>query len=148
MGQYKSDFQIICTTCGCLSVKIEEPLKSSRDAIVYCGECGIPRGTVGALRDLSVQQSPEIAFQASSPPLSAGEGMSNEPEPAAQISTQYAELQRLRQQVKIAEWLAGESQRALRSNPVLKEDARHFAIDPSATAKRYIRDKRDQKTPG
>ena len=47
-------FQIVCTNCGCLSIKIEEPLTATREAIVYCGDCGTSRGTVGSLRDLSV----------------------------------------------------------------------------------------------
>src|ERR1700735_3835384 len=116
-------FQIVCTNCGCLSIRIEEPLKSSRDAIAYCGDCGSSRGTVGALRDLAVQQSPEIVSPAPSSTLFAGECPVYEPQPAAKISTQYAELRRLRQQVEVAEWLARESQRAHPTNRLRKADA-------------------------
>ncbi len=141
-----SDFQIVCTACGCLSITIEEPLKSSRDAIVYCGDCGTSRGTVGALRDLAVQQAPEVIFPRPSSTPCAGERTTDEPQPAARISTQYAELRRLRQQVKIAEWLASESQRAQPTNRVRKIDARHFGPAASPKAKRFG-EERDQKRP-
>ena len=142
-------FQTVCTTCGCLSIKIEEPLKSSRDAIVYCGDCGTSRGTVGALRDLAVRRSPEIGFPDPSLAFSPSECAADEPQPTTKISTQYAELRRLRQQVKIAEWLASESQRAHPTNRLRKTDARHFALGPAPKAKRtYIGDERDQKRPG
>jgi hypothetical protein len=104
-------FQVVCTNCGCLSIKIEEPLKSSRGAIVYCGDCGASRGTVGALRDLAVQRCPSVVFPTPSSALSADNHIADEPQPATRISTRYAELQRLREQVKIAEWFASESSR-------------------------------------
>jgi hypothetical protein len=81
------DFQIVCTTCGSISIKIEEPLKSSRDATVYCGDCGTSRGTVGALRDLAVQREPKIAFPTPSSALYADERTAEEPQLAAKIST-------------------------------------------------------------
>src|SRR5579871_5326738 len=59
-------FRIVCT-CGCLSIRIEEPLKASREAIVYCGDCGASRGTVGALRDLAVQRHPDVISSAPLP---------------------------------------------------------------------------------
>jgi hypothetical protein len=49
------DFQIVCGNCSCLGIKIENPERASREAIVYCSDCGVSRGTVGALRDLSVR---------------------------------------------------------------------------------------------
>lgn len=149
MSNNNGDFQIVCTTCGCLSIKIEEPLKSSRDAIVYCGDCGTSRGTVGALRDLAVKRGPEIVFPAPSSALSAGERAANEPQPAAKIAAQYAELRRLRQQVKVAERLARGSRRAHPTNHLRKADARYFALDLSAAAKgTYVGDEGDQKRPG
>jgi hypothetical protein len=114
-----SDFQIVCTSCGCLSVKIEEPLKSSRDAIVYCGDCGTSRGTVGALRDLAVQRGANDGFPAPSSTRFASPHTTYQPRPATRISAQYAELRRLRQQVKTAESLANESHPARTTNRVL-----------------------------
>jgi len=48
------DFQIVCGKCGGLAVKIENPERASRETIVYCGDCGASRGTMGELRDLAV----------------------------------------------------------------------------------------------
>jgi hypothetical protein len=48
------DFQIVCGKCGGLAVKIENPEQASRETIVYCGDCGVSRGTMGGLRDLAV----------------------------------------------------------------------------------------------
>jgi hypothetical protein len=132
-------FQIVCTRCGCLSIKIDEPVKSSREAMIYCGDCGISRGTVGALRDLSVQGYTPIVTPAPSPVLSEHEAQE---QPAAKISTQYAELQRLRQQVKIAEWLANESDRphAIKR----KTGTRNLVFRPPT---KNLGDGRDQKRP-
>src|ERR1700733_13379788 len=105
-------FQIVCANCGCLSIKIEEPLQSSREEMVYCGDCGSSRGSVGALRDLAVHGHPSVVFPTSTTVLTDDEPTSDELYPASKISLRYAELRRLRQQVKIAEWLAGESNRA------------------------------------
>jgi hypothetical protein len=146
--RYDNHFQIVCTTCGCLSIKIEEPLKSSREAIVQCGDCGAPRGTVGALRDLAVQGYPSAVFPTpSSAPLAADEQMADEPRPTARISSQYAELRRLRQQVKIAEWLASESGKPHARTRVRKTDARPFVHPSPSSRNAYIGDGRDQKRP-
>jgi hypothetical protein len=48
------DFQIVCGKCGSLAVKIENPERASRETIVYCGDCGASRGTMGGLRDLAL----------------------------------------------------------------------------------------------
>jgi len=64
----KFKFQIVCIDCGCLAIRIEDPVKASREATVYCGECGASRGTVGALRDLAVQTNPKVPTR--SPPPS------------------------------------------------------------------------------
>jgi hypothetical protein len=137
----ETSFQIVCTRCGCLSIKIDEPVKSSREAIIFCGDCGLSRGTVGALRDLSVQGYTPIVTPAPSPVLSEHEP---DQQPATKISTQYAELQRLRQQVKIAEWLANESDRphAIKR----KTGTRNLAFRPSGK-RVYLGDERDQKRP-
>ena len=55
----EAEFQIVCCGCGRLEIKNENPEKASRETIVYCGYCGVPRGTVGALRDLAVRASPQ-----------------------------------------------------------------------------------------
>jgi hypothetical protein len=109
----KVDFQIVCVDCGCLAIRIEDPLKASREAVVYCGDCGVSRGTVGALRDLAVQPNPAVAY--STRPLTSCNGGStaDESQVCSEISRRYRELRRLRRQVEIAESLAGGSGRRL-----------------------------------
>jgi hypothetical protein len=51
------DFQMVCDNCGSLTIKIENPVESSSDAVVNCGGCGSARGTLGALRDLAARSS-------------------------------------------------------------------------------------------
>lgn len=145
----ESAFQIVCTNCNCLSIKIEAPVKSSRESIVYCGDCGAARGTVGALRDLAVQGYPDVLFSTPSSALSEHEQTADEQRPATKISTQYAELRRLRQQVAIAEWLAGESNRTSTTKRIRTTDARHFVFCPSPSTKDtgYLAGERDQKRP-
>jgi hypothetical protein len=92
----KVAFQIICTDCGCLAVRIEDPINASRQAIVYCGDCGTARGTVGALRDLAVQ--PNTGIMTSKP-----RQLSQGPRSDGEISKLYEELQCLRRQIEIAE---------------------------------------------
>lgn len=48
-------FQMVCGNCGSLGIKIENPERASREAIVSCGDCGASRGTIGALRDLAIR---------------------------------------------------------------------------------------------
>jgi hypothetical protein len=73
-------FQIVCAKCGCLSIKIEAPLKASREDVVYCGDCGSSRGTVGELRDLAVQRYPGVVF--STPSVTAANGDRTDAQPA------------------------------------------------------------------
>jgi hypothetical protein len=50
------EFQLVCGDCGSLAIRIENPESASRrEEIVYCGDCSVPRGTVGALRGLTVR---------------------------------------------------------------------------------------------
>ena len=49
------EFQMVCIVCNGLAIRIEDPVRASREAIVFCGDCGASRGTVGALRDLAVR---------------------------------------------------------------------------------------------
>src|SRR5579863_6930646 len=106
-------FQIVCT-CGCLSIRIEEPLKASREAIVYCGDCGASRGTVGALRDLAVRPNAE-AVSSKGSALSCESG-ADVLQSSTEISMRYDELRRLRREVEIAESLAHQSDRRLPFN--------------------------------
>jgi hypothetical protein len=54
------EFQMVCGDCGSLAIKIENPASASRKTVVYCGECGVSRGTVGALRDLAVRSDAHL----------------------------------------------------------------------------------------
>jgi hypothetical protein len=54
------EFQMVCGDCGSLAITIENPVSASRKTIVYCGECGASRGTVGALRDLAVRPDAHV----------------------------------------------------------------------------------------
>ena len=138
-------FQIVCTNCGCLSIRIEEPLKATRDAMVYCGDCGNSRGTVGALRDLSVRQHSDIVF--SKPTGSPVNGpTAHDMKPVNAISKRYAELQRLRQQVEMAERLARESNRP--SAMGARRNPRYLGFRPSSRAEAVTWvDEQDQKRP-
>jgi hypothetical protein len=141
-------FQIVCTNCGCLSIKIEEPHKAMREALVYCGDCGISRGTVGALRDLSVRRYSDIVF--STPPtLPLVKGRpSNERQPVGEISKRYAELHRLRQQVEVAEWLAREAVRPAAARRSRSRAATYRGSPPSNRVEAVKRPvQHDQKRP-
>jgi hypothetical protein len=125
-------FRVVCTKCACLSIKIEEPLTATREAIVYCSDCGTSRGTVGALRDLAVQRHSDVVFPtiSSMPPLDASTTANTQP--ANEIPKRYAELRRLRRQVEIAEWLASEaSNRSSGHGPARTRKTRHPASRPS-----------------
>lgn len=135
-------FQIVCARCACLSIRIEEPLKSSREAIVFCGDCGYPRGTVGALRDLAVQRHVNIVVPVPSLALSADERTGDKLVPSSKISAQYAELRHLREQVRIAEWFASESKASRR-----KGNAESATLQPSHNSDRSLGGKRDWKMP-
>lgn len=140
-------FQIVCANCGCLSVRIEEPLKSAREAVVHCGDCGASRGTVGALRDLAVQRYPAIAIATPIPAIAAAEQMANARHPSSKISRQYAELRRLRQRVALAEWLASERNTPLSATRLRKTDATLRTSRPLAPgSSASLDDETDQKT--
>ena len=108
----KLEFQIVCTGCGCLAIRIEDPVNASREATIYCGDCGASRGTVGALRDLAVQANAEAALPSRSRIPSQNGPIAYDPQ-SGEISERYGELQRLRRQVKMAESLAREPKRRL-----------------------------------
>jgi hypothetical protein len=126
------DFQIVCVDCGCLAIRIEDPLKASREAIVYCGDCGVSRGTVGALRDLAVQPNPAVAFSTRSVASCKSGRTVDESQSCAEISRRYRELRRLRQQVEIAESLARISDRRPPAiGHTLRENATLFLLRSS-----------------
>jgi hypothetical protein len=94
------DFQIVCSHCGCLAIRIEDPVNASREATVYCGDCGASRGTVGALRDLAVRPNGFTNF-----PTNSFDQTVDDPQCSRDISKQYEEIRRLRRKVQIAETL-------------------------------------------
>jgi hypothetical protein len=114
----KFEFQIVCIDCGCLAIRIEDPVTASREAIVDCGDCGASRGTVGALRDLAVQANAELPLRSR---ITSQNGRTTcDPR---DISERYSELQRLRRRVKMAESLAmirGDQIRAADNIPPIK----------------------------
>jgi hypothetical protein len=141
-------FQIVCENCGCLSIKIEEPLKAKREAIVRCGDCGFSRGTVGALRDLSVRQYLDIAISAPTALPLAGGPTASDRRPVTEISRRYGELQRLRQQVEIAEWLAGQSTSPSTIRHTRGRTLRYLGFHPSSRTETIIcADERERKSP-
>jgi len=88
------DFQVVCGDCGSLGIKIENPESASREAIVYCGDCGARRGTVGALRDLAVRPDAQVLpARQRTPKVKSGR----------ELAAMHNELQSLRRKVQIAE---------------------------------------------
>jgi hypothetical protein len=96
--------KMVCGVCGSLQVKIENPETASREAIVYCGRCGIFRGTVGALRDLASRRDAQRMLPRVSklPPLS---GRSQKPRFPSEILKQFGELQSFRRKLERTESL-------------------------------------------
>lgn len=88
------EFQVVCGGCGSLAIKIENPVSASRKAIVYCGECGGSRGTLGALRDLAVLPDRHT--------LSAGQ-WTPKVKYRSRLVAMHQELQGLRREVQLAE---------------------------------------------
>lgn len=95
-------FQMVCGGCGSLQIKIENPERASRKAIVYCGRCGVSRGTVGALRDLASQPNAR-PMHPSVLKLAPLNGRSKKPRFPSEILEQFRELQSLRRKVQRAE---------------------------------------------
>jgi hypothetical protein len=108
----KFEFQIVCINCGCLAIRIEDPVNASREATVYCGDCGAVRGTMGALRDLAVQTNAEVVLPTRSR-LPSQNGRTTYDPQSGEMSERYGELQRLRRRVKLAESVAREPKRRL-----------------------------------
>ena len=88
------EFQMICGDCGSLAIKIENPVSASRKTIVHCGECGVSRGTVGALRDLAVR--PDAHGLPTRPRVPKVKSSS-------ELVSMHKELQSLRRKVQLVE---------------------------------------------
>ena len=88
------DFQMVCGDCGSLGIRIEDPESASRGSIIYCEDCGTPRGTVGALRDLAVRPDAQVLpTRQRTPKVRSG----------SKLVAMHKELQSLRRKVQIAE---------------------------------------------
>ena len=88
------EFQMVCSDCGSLAIRIDNPVSASRETIVCCGDCGAPRGTVGALRDLAVRSGTHA--------LPIGQPLSKVKSGSDLVSL-HRELQSLRRKVQLAE---------------------------------------------
>ena len=86
------EFQMVCGECGSLAIKIENPVSASRKTIVYCGECGASRGTMGALRDLAVRPDVNVL-----PTRQRGPKV----KPHSELVALHQELQSLRRRVQL-----------------------------------------------
>ena len=90
----KVEFQMVCGDCGSLAIKIENPVSASRKTIVYCGECGASRGTVGALRDLAVRPDAHVLLTRPRVPKVKS---------SSELVSMHKELQSLRRKVQLVE---------------------------------------------
>jgi hypothetical protein len=90
----KVEFQMVCGDCGSLAKKFDNPVRASRKTIVYCGECGASRGTVGALRDLAVR--PDAHVLPTRPQVPKVKSSS-------ELVSMHKELQSLRRKVQLVE---------------------------------------------
>jgi hypothetical protein len=86
------DFQTVCRDCGSLGIRIENPESAYREAIVYCGDCGAHRGTVGALRDLAARPDAQVLpTRQRTPKVRSG----------SELVAMHNELQSLRRKVQL-----------------------------------------------
>ena len=51
----RQTFKPICEQCGSLTVALPVEAQPDPYAILKCGRCGSPRGTLQSLRDISIQ---------------------------------------------------------------------------------------------
>lgn len=91
------DFEMVCDDCGSLAVKIENPEQASREAIIYCADCGAWRGTMGALRDLAVRPDAQVLPTRQRRPMVKSYG---------ELVSLHNEIQSLRQKVQMMESIA------------------------------------------
>ena len=85
---------MVCGDCGSLAIKIENTVSASRKTIVYCGECGASRGTVGALRDLAVRPDAQVLPTRPQVPKVKS---------SSELLSMHKELQSLRRKVQLVE---------------------------------------------
>jgi hypothetical protein len=88
------EFQMVCGDRGSLALKIENPVTASRKTIVYCGECGASRGTVGALKDLAVRPDARVLPTTPKRPKMKS---------SSELVSLHKELQSLRRKVQLVE---------------------------------------------
>jgi hypothetical protein len=89
-----ADFQMVCGNCGSLEIKIENPERALRGSIVYCSNCGVSRGTMGALKDLAVRPEAHLLPTKQRVPVSKSH---------SKLVTLHNELQSLRRKVQMEE---------------------------------------------
>lgn len=86
----KLEFQMVCGSCGGLSVKIDDPERACREAIVYCSNCGASRGTMGSLRDLAERSALHVTQEATNATV----------KPQSRLVALHHELQGLRRRAE------------------------------------------------
>jgi len=103
------EFQMVCADCGSLAITIANPGETDREAIVHCGGCNSPRGTMGGLRDLAMRADAHV------PPMQRRKAKS-----PSELVAMHKELQSLRRKVQIAEsnWRARPSDLTPDRNPM------------------------------
>ena len=95
------EFQMICGNCGSLTIKIENPIRASRETMVHCGECGASRGTIGALRDLAERSDAHVlATRQRLPKVTSN----------SELVLLHKELQSRRRKVQLAEQISRNEQ--------------------------------------
>jgi hypothetical protein len=99
-----AEFQMVCGQCGSLKITIENPEAAPREAIVYCGNCSAPRGTMGALRDLALRPNPNPVLPTRIPLLSS-RGRSKQPKLPSEILEKFRKFQSFRQKSRTTETL-------------------------------------------
>jgi Zn finger protein HypA/HybF involved in hydrogenase expression len=50
----KNQFKVICESCGSLTIALPSEAETAPFIVLKCGRCGSPRGTLQALREMSV----------------------------------------------------------------------------------------------
>jgi hypothetical protein len=58
----RCSFQVVCESCGSLSIKLENPERAPANAQIRCSGCGAVRGTLANLRDLARRGNGQFEF--------------------------------------------------------------------------------------
>jgi hypothetical protein len=56
----RSQFEIICKACDGLGIVFDCAENAPSSTLISCRHCGAPRGTLGALRDLSISGKQDL----------------------------------------------------------------------------------------